>query len=374
MDITLKARIVDNGILIDSIIYNLIGNNVMRELNSTDFEIVTGDLRQSLIGMQMSRDSLTLLPEPFFFDGIDRVEDGSIKHYDFQVKCKDTRFNFDKNTCKIEIETVDDFMKGTYTGSNGITLPYWLYLPEENDLPLMVWEHGGGEVLDTSYEGANITKNRGATCWIEDGPLTGVLSFQYPSNYPFGISEKADSLEVMKAYNLVKYEMIQELILQGKVDKSRIYISGASSGGGAVLRFLIDYPGFFAGALPICAKDTLVPISEPYGLAFKMTGSLDLDEAIVAELYQKVYHLLKDAHMKDTPIWFAHAAEDPVCTRYTSTLAYEALEELGGINNRITLYNKDEMEAGGASFLHASWIPVFNDKEVINWIYQQKLN
>ena len=371
MEINVQAHISDNGILVDAIVYTFPDGEAPGALTAQDFEVILGDQHLKITALEKNSGLMTLTPDPFFFDGRDLYENGRFSHDDFLVSCSNEVFNFDKKHCNLEVKTLDGFVQNTYTGSNGITLPYWLYLPGENSVPLMVWEHGGGEVLDTSYEGANITKNRGATCWIEDGPTTAVLSVQYPTNYPFGISTQPEILATMQAYNDVKAELIQSLIGKGKIDENRIYISGASSGGGAVLRFLMDYPDLFAAALPICAKDTIVPISEPYGLAFKMVGSLDLEEEVLEGLRQDVRDTLETVDITDVPIWFVHAEMDPVCTRYTSTLVYEVLEEQGATDNRITLYDQATMEAGGAGFLHASWILAFNDQGIIDWLYSQ---
>ena len=103
-------------------------------------------------------------------------------------------------------------------------------MPKTSDLlPLVVWEHGGGEVLATSYEGANLKANRGAVVWPESGHKTAVLSVQYPANYGFEVTTIPEEFELMKKYNTAKYELISKLIADGKVDADRVYISGVSS-------------------------------------------------------------------------------------------------------------------------------------------------
>ena len=72
--------------------------------------------------------------------------------------------------------------------------------------------------------------------WIENGFETAVLSVQYPENYSFGITGIPEEFEKMKAFGKAKYELIQKLIKEEKVDPVRIYISGCSSGGGGTGR------------------------------------------------------------------------------------------------------------------------------------------
>jgi predicted peptidase len=322
--------------------------------------------------MAREGNTLKLVTEPFFFDGAGAYLDGKFVHYDFSVKCADEALSFTKDKCKLHTKTVDGFVAGNYKASNGIELPYWLYMPEDTaPVPLMVWLHGGGEVLETSYKGANLTKNRGATCWIESGRKTAVLSVQFPKNYAFGISAKPEELKMMEEYNVVQYELIQELISDGKIDAKRVYVSGASSGGGAVLRFIMQYPDFFAAALPICAKDTLIPISEPYGLAFKMQGSLEISDEAYEKCYNDISCLMQQYSITNVPIWFVQAENDPVCTSYTSKIMYDVLNKMGAVKNKISMYGDQEMRDKNAPFLHASWIPAFNDTEIIDWIYAQ---
>jgi predicted peptidase len=371
-EITLMSHIGDNGILVTSIEYKTKSGDSIEHISADDFEIIIGNKKYGVIRLSHEGDTLKLATDPFPFDGAAEYKDGKLKHNDFVVKCAIETLSFTKEKCKLNIETVDDFISSTYKASNGIELPYWLYMPKgQSNVPLMVWLHGGGEVLETSYKGANLTKNRGATCWIESGKNTAVLSVQFPKNYPFGISDKPEALKMMEAYNVVQYELIQELISEGKIDPRRIYVSGASSGGGGVLRFVMQYPDLFAAALPICAKDTLIPLSEPFGLAYKMEGSLELSEEDHQKCYNDIYDLMQNYDITNVPIWFVHADNDPVCTSYTSKILYDILQKMGAKNNKITLYSNEEMQQSGALFYHASWIPAFNDKEIINWIYKQ---
>lgn len=372
LEVSVNTHIGDNGIVVDTIMYEVGNIDGLLGLRKEDFDITIGNKKYSATGLSYVGNTLELTPEPFNFEGAAEYKDGKFIHHDFTVKCVIDELSFTKDNCKLHIKTVDNFTSGTYKASNGYELPYWLYIPEEQDaLPLMVWLHGGGEVLETSYEGANLTKNRGATCWIESGMTTAVLSVQFPKNYPFGISNKPDELKIMEAYNVVQYELIQELISKGKIDPKRVYVSGASSGGGGVLRFIMQYPDLFAAALPICAKDTLIPISEPYQLAFKMQGSLEIADEEYEKCYNDIAQLMQQYGVTNVPIWFIHAENDPVCTSYTSSMMYDVLKEMGAEHNKITLYTDQEMLDAGVSFYHGSWIPAFNDTDVTDWIYSK---
>ena len=378
-EITIKgihvyAYVGDNGRLVNHITYEVGDAAEFKELKKEDFEIKLGERSYAVNNIKSNYNELQLETEDFPYDGEDIYGSNfNVTHHDFSVECSSSTLNFKKEKCQLHTKTLDDFIQGTFRASNGIKLPYWLYLPKSvAKVPLMIWEHGGGEVLSTSYKGANITKNKGASIWAESGLNTAVISFQYPQNYSFGISSKPEELKRMEEFNTVKYEFIQELIARGEVDEKRIYISGASSGGGAVLRFLMQYPELFAAALPICAKDTLIPISEPYGLAFKMQGSLMISKEEYAKCYQEIKKLMSGYDITHIPIWFVQAENDPVCTSYTSKILYDILQETGAKKNKITMYTNEEMNDKGLQSLHSSWIIAFNDLKMIEWVYEQR--
>ena len=293
-----------------------------------------------------------------------------------EIDCTDDKFDCTDADYKVKTKTADEFEKNEFTAKDGTELTYYLYMPKnEKNIPLMVWEHGGGEVLESSYEGANLHASRGAVAWVENGFDTAVLSVQYPKNYSFGISGIPEELEQMNKYGTAKYELIQQLIADGKIDASRVYISGASSGGGAAIRFIMLYPDLFAGGLVMSAKDTVIPLSKKYDLAYKFGNNDDLK--ITDEEYQSSYNEMKE-YMKDyditnVPIWFVQAEDDQICTSYTSKMLYDVLQEMGAKNNKITLYSDEEMEnAGQHGSYHGSWAVALEDDEMLSWVYEQK--
>ena len=276
---------------------------------------------------------------------------------------------------KTHIRSVDDFVQHQFVAKDGTTLSYWLYLPKDaQPAPLMVWEHGGGEVLASSYPRANIEANRGATAWVESGHPTAVLSVQFPENYSFGIADIPDQFAQMQRYNTAQYELIQSLVNAKLIDTKRIYISGASSGGGAGLRFIMQYPKLFAAAVIIAAKDTIVPLSDKYHLAYRFDApisALRLAEEDYESSYQEMENALSDTNITGVPIWFAQAQNDRICTPYTSIMMFDILQKQGAKANHITLYSDQEMAAAHVPLNHFSWVPTLNNPKIIEWVYQQ---
>ncbi|WRK53473.1 hypothetical protein SD457_26250 [Coprobacillaceae bacterium CR2/5/TPMF4] len=85
---------------------------------------------------------------------------------------------------------MDNVIRGEYTYA-GLTREYALYLPKNSngsyktDVPLVVWNHGGGEYAGEIEN--TLVANRGLTAWVEAGYETAVLEVQISNeNYSYG--------------------------------------------------------------------------------------------------------------------------------------------------------------------------------------------
>ncbi|WP_145332454.1 S-layer homology domain-containing protein [Paenibacillus xylanexedens] len=321
--------------------FEITGNYDGYPLNAAG-EIVQDNYEDDGITLSMKDHTIHMTVKPFKYPGGLKSE--------FSVTSKTyPELSFDKKSVtQVKTRTVDEFEKAQFTASNGVTLAYNLKRsPSKEAKPLMVWLHGGGEV---GTDGRNhLTANRGAVVWTESGYDTSVLAVQYPENYSFKIYNNAEQLPIMKAYFEAQVELIQKLVAEGEVDPDRIYLSGVSSGGGGAFRFLMQYPDLFAGAMIVAAKDTVADY----------TGSVD---AFKQELKGIV----------DVPMWIMHAQNDPTTDSRTSSLAYQALTEMGAKQAHLTLYDDAYMDShrfyGGLK--HWSWVPAFNNKEVIASLFK----
>ncbi len=323
--------------------FDVTGNYDGYPLNAAG-ELTQDDYRDDGIRVTQNGNVLSLAVKPFKYPG------GYVSPFAV-VSERYPELSFDaKQVSKVETRTVDDFEAGKITGANGESLNYRLKLTNSAEpQPLVVWLHGGGEVGSDNLK--QLTENRGATVWSESGYDTSVLAVQFPANYGWAIYDNEEELRRMQDYFEVQVELIDRLVAEGKVDPRRIYVVGPSSGGGGTFRFLMQYPNKFAGAIAIAAKDTVA------------------DYKGTVEPFKRE---LKD--LTDTPIWIVHAKNDPTTDSRTSTLAYEALTEMGSSQAKLTIYDDAFMDAnrfyGGMK--HWSWVPVFNDKEMLDWLFEQR--
>ena len=234
----------------------------------------------------------------------------------------------------------------TISSYEALPLRYGYYIPQRAGglKPLIVWLHGAGEggwdtpisyagnkvvalastKIQDYFGGAYILSPQCPTFWMDDGSGE--------------ISESPDSLygEALKA-------LIDEFVEKNPgVDPDRIYIGGDSNGGFMTMRMLMDYPDFFAAAFPICEAMLDENISDA-----------DIE------------------NLKKIPIWFTHAANDPIVKIDRFVLpTYRRLVAAGGADIHLTMWDNivdmhegfvDEEGKPYEYLGHFAWIPFLND-------------
>lgn len=261
-----------------------------------------------------------------------------------------TRPDTPYNTIEEGVEVFDTSGKFSYQDSKfgQIDLTYASYMPEKGKKkPLIIWLHGAGEggtdpriaLLGnkvTALADESIQKHFGdaavlvpqtPTFWMNDG--TGQYTKDGKSMYTRSLTA-----------------LIKEYVKQhsSDIDTDRIYIGGCSNGGFMTLNMLLANPDYFAAAYPS------------------------------AEAYEDSLLTQKDiAKLKNIPIWFTAAGEDPtVDTSKTSTATYKRLIAAGAkqahysyfdkVLDTSGLYTKGNGDNAPYEYnAHWSWIYVLNN-------------
>ena len=229
------------------------------------------------------------------------------------------------------------------------TLPirYGYYVPRRLDgkKALIVFLHGAGEggqdlpiawsgnkvtcftepEIQDIFGGAFVLVPQCDTMWLDDG------------SHQYGDSGKSMYTEALMA-------AIQEFAdrFPAVIDPERIYIGGDSNGGFMTMRMLMSYPDYFAAAFPICEAM--------------------IDTQVTEEDIQ---------HLKDIPIWFTHAKNDPVVPpdRYVHP-TYKRIMAAGAKECHFTFWDKivdlhgtfrNEKGEPWEYMGHFAWIPMFNN-------------
>ena len=238
------------------------------------------------------------------------------------------------------------FLTGV-SGDPDLPIRYGYFVPKRLDgkKALIIFLHGageGGQDLPIAWSGNKVTelaedwvqeKFGGAfvlvpqcdTMWLDDG------------SGKYGDSGKSMYTGALKA-------MIDEFIARfpAVIDPDRVYIGGDSNGGFMTMRMLMSYPDFFAGAYPICEA-----------MLDKRVSEKDIQ------------------NLKEIPIWFTHAKNDPVVKPADYVLpTYQRLMAAGAKNCHFSYWDKivdmhglfqNEKGEPWEYMGHFAWIPMLND-------------
>lgn len=229
-----------------------------------------------------------------------------------------------------------------------IRLNYGYYTPDANGkAPLIIWLHGAGEggmdpnvvthankishlsspAVQAFYGGAaHILVPQCPTVWMDDG-----VEKLGKSNQSIYVKPLMDCIETFVSEH------------ESTIDRNRIYVGGMSNGGFMTMRMIIDYPDYFAGALPAC--------------------EVFYSHNITDEMLQSIKHI---------PIWFVHCKLDElVPSRETSLPTFFRLKEAGAENVHFTFYKelfdntgryRNEDGSPRRMFQHAVWNPILNNE------------
>lgn len=230
--------------------------------------------------------------------------------------------------------TTDGFSREQYTGTDGFSLPYRLYVPEgEGPFPVLVCLHGAGERGDDNQ------------CQIgyflpiladADSPARQAIVIipQCPSekqwvetpwdqeNYTLDrVAESPQARAVM--------EILRQICHTYPADNARIYVTGLSMGGFGTWDLLARHGDVFSAGMPICG-----------GGATDAAGQL-------ARL----------------PIRTFHGTEDPDVPCSGTQAMAKAIAACRPVDFSCTLW-----EGKG----HAIWHDVYQNPDNIRWLFSQR--
>lgn len=234
----------------------------------------------------------------------------------------------------------DKFLSFTYG-----TMPYRLYVPENYDpaksYPLVLFLHGAGERGNDNEK--QLLANDGAVIWAAPENQAKHPAFvlapqaRNVADGGFGLTRDSTNklIDLSRVFEVSEdlkkaYEILELVRNEYNIDPDRLYSTGLSQGGFGTWNLNMLYPDLFAAMVPIAGGGN-----------------------------PSMAHLLSDK-----PIWAFHAEDDAVIpVSYTRNII-AAIKDAGG-NPKYTEYPK-EMQ-----YNHASWVPAYENKEMIEWVFQQ---
>lgn len=211
--------------------------------------------------------------------------------------------------------------------------------------PLLIWLHGaGGGGTDPRYPisgnrvtafSSELAQNKlGApwifvpqcpTVWMDDGQGSPLMQ----SNRTIYLAPLKQAIDSFLAKH------------RDSIDPTRIWIAGASNGGFMSVLQAMQYPGFYAAAVPVC-------------------------EAVLTELLTE-----EDLdHLSKTPLWLVHARGDFVVDPNRTVVPLYKRLKARGADVHFTYLRDIRDESGlfrnrdGTPYRyipHFAWVPVYND-------------
>jgi len=195
-------------------------------------------------------------------------------------------------------------------------IDYLLFLPQgyeqsKEKWPLMLFLHGAGE------SGTDLAKvkTHGPPKIVETKP-----------DFPFILVSPQSAGRGWNSETL--NALLDDVIRNYKVDKSRVYLTGLSMGGYGTWSLAAAHPERFAAIVPICG------------------GGNTADAKKLATL----------------PIWVFHGAKDPTVPVQRSREMVEAIKAAGG-NIKFTEYPEAK---------HDSWTETYDNPGLYKWLLEQK--
>ena len=221
------------------------------------------------------------------------------------------------------------FEKQSYKAKNGVTVNYWIYVPDYGQdvegLPVHLYLHGSGET------GSGVL-NCGLPKLIKEESITPsgiVICLQasttsdfYNANYQDAVIELCDN--VVETYN---------------ADSNKISLSGHSMGAIAGYKMVTNYPNYFSAFVPIS------------GLSFNGEQ-------------------LKDS---DTEIWIFHGANDSSCEYSNAVKTYNYLTSNGKHVNFYTYQNKGHGDVQNLTFMYEYENDDGESYNPLEWAFEQSL-
>lgn len=219
--------------------------------------------------------------------------------------------------CAGQSQLIEDRLETVVTED----LRYYLYFPEnyeskvDEKFPLLLFLHGGGEA---GVDSLGILKENGPPKLIAQG-----------KQFPFLILAPQNPHK-KKWWNTTSVvQLLDTIIENNRVDKTRIYLTGLSRGGGAAWELAVQYPDKFAAMAVVCGMAPL-----PYA------AWID----------------------KNMPIWVFHGEDDKSIPFSESENMVNKLKGMG--------YDVKFTRYPGVG--HNSWVKAYDTEELYEWFVRQK--
>ena len=140
------------------------------------------------------------------------------------------------------------FTQQSYTASNGLTIKYWVYVPDYgvdhvDNLPCMLYMHGGSTHQSISYDKAC---QYGLGSKIKNKEIT-----------PSGVVIVPCVEDFTDKGVVALKELTDHVVQEQNCDTNRVSVSGHSYGGITACKLVTKYPNYWSACVPISGVSTI---------------------------------------------------------------------------------------------------------------------
>ena len=224
-----------------------------------------------------------------------------------------------------------------YTNAAGEWMIYRLFLPKDYDAakkyPLVLVLHGAGQRGDDNRKQLAPY----AAGWIDDAVQSKhpciLLIPQCPRGKqwvetPFAKGSYSFSTVPLSEPMKLAKEILDQVLREKSIDRSRVYVMGASMGGYGAWNFVMRYPEVVAAAVPVCGAG----------------------DPAMAETINQI------------PIWAFHGDVDSIVPPSGSQDMVDAVKKAGGTKIKLTMY---------PGLDHGSYLKAWREPELVEWLFSQ---
>ncbi len=263
-------------------------------------------------------------------------------------------------------EIVDQFERRTLA-SNGVTMSYGLFVPEDYDpaveYPLVVAFHGLGE---SGTNLVNLEKHRLATSWADPARQAEhpafVLAPQTLQGRRWTTDQDPDQSEFV-AVQLAVLDILDLVEGEFSIDPDRVYAVGLSLGGHATWDFVSRLPDRFAAAVPMSGRGFPSQADDLGDLPiWAFTG--ETDTVVPPSQTRRVVQELEDL---GRDVIYTHCRRSPVDARAFDCPGFIGRDSLeAAIDAHASLIYWSEPTVG-----HGPWAPWFDHPLLAPWLFSK---
>ena len=310
--------------------------------------------------------------ESFIVDvSVELVVDGKTVQVQYNTDCAENRICPEMEYFPVVGSYSGSQMNALSASSEMLTLNYAATQPEYlkggEKNPLIIWLHGrgeGGTDIANAILGNEVSAlaQEPIQSYFTSGEQTGayVLVVQTPTYWMDAGDAMENEGDMDSRYETILMDTINAYLdMNSDVDRDRIYLIGGSNGGFMTMEMLIQYPDFFAAAVP-CS-----PAMAYYVYAREDDGSYRTFGLTKVRTDSKFLTEEKVEALKQTPMWIVCSATDSLVStdEYAAPIYHELLTS-GADNCWCSLYiGVVGTEESETQYLgHWTWVYLFNDK------------